>query len=207
MNVNVSNEFNFSDVYRSIFTLASNFHKWTYFGPTRFILPWKTLIHVTFCVSDVTDKSNIWLANVMFDWRHVMVTAVERNNQTCRIVTFLCHLFARYFHEPQKNWIYFLNKLHWVASKVSMNRKGSFTLHVTQCRLNFDKHRKNEILSLNIILATDFPLMNLSGPTGFIHRWTSVDHVTLSWGDITDNRTSWLVNVTFRWRLIMTTAV
>ena len=43
-------------------------------------------------------------------------------------------------------------KLHWVASKVYVNPFrvwGSFTLHATQCSLQFDKPQKNEIHSLN----------------------------------------------------------
>ena len=43
-------------------------------------------------VIDVIDKCNSWLADVTFDWRHVIVTAVERNNQTRRIITFLPRL-------------------------------------------------------------------------------------------------------------------
>ena len=85
-----------------IFTLANNFLRWTYLGPRRFIHTWMTLFHVMLRVSDVIDKCKWWLADVMFDWRHVMVTAVERNNQTRRIKTFLCHLFARFksiFHK------------------------------------------------------------------------------------------------------------
>ena len=71
-----------------IFTLANNFLRWTYFGPTRLIHPWTTLIHATLRVS-VIGKCNSWLADITFDWRHVIVTAVERNNQTLRIITFL----------------------------------------------------------------------------------------------------------------------
>ena len=46
--------------------------------------------------SDVIDICNSWLAEVMFDWRHVMVTLVECNNQTRWIITFLRRLFARF---------------------------------------------------------------------------------------------------------------
>ena len=77
------------------FTLDNNFLRWTYFGPTKFIQSWTTLVHATLRVSDVTYKCKCWLADVTFDWRHVMVTAVERNNQTRRIITFLRRLFAR----------------------------------------------------------------------------------------------------------------
>ena len=85
-----------------IFTLANNFLRWTHFGPTRFIHPWTTLVHATLRVSDVIEKCNSLLADVTFDWHHLMVTAVERNNQTRRIVTFLRRLFARFkskFHK------------------------------------------------------------------------------------------------------------
>ena len=50
----------------------------------------------------IIDKCKSWLADVMFDWRHVMVTAVECNNQTRRIITFLRRFFARFkskFHK------------------------------------------------------------------------------------------------------------
>ena len=52
------------------------------------------------------DKCNSWLADVTFDSRQVIVTAVERNHQTRRIITFLCRLFARFkskFHNNAKN--------------------------------------------------------------------------------------------------------
>ena len=88
--------------HETIFTLASNSLRWTYFGPTWFIYPWTTLVHATLCISDVIDKCNSRLADVTFDWRHVIVTAVEHNNQTHRIITFLCRLLARFkskFHK------------------------------------------------------------------------------------------------------------
>ena len=133
-----------------------------------------TLVHAMLCISSVIDKCRCWLDDITFDWHHVMVTAVECNNQTRRIITFLCRLLARskskfhtkkmikkdvktkckykrwipffrgswkyehnttgpvqnlgvtyfacdllhsYFHEPQKNEIYFLNmfvKIIWI---------------------------------------------------------------------------------------------
>ena len=63
---------------------------------------WTTLVHAILRVSDVIDKCNSWLADVTFDWRHVMVTAVEHNNQTRRNIIFLFRLFARFkqkFHK------------------------------------------------------------------------------------------------------------
>ena len=56
-------------------------------------------------------------------------------------------------------------------------------------------------------LATDFPYMNHYRPTSFIHRWRSIDPVTLSLRDVTGKQTSRLVNVTFEWRQVMRTAV
>ena len=74
-------------VYGRIFTLANNFLRLTFFGQTRFIHSWTTLVHATLRVSDFIDKCNSWLDDVTFEWCHVMVTAVERNNQTRRIIT------------------------------------------------------------------------------------------------------------------------
>ena len=72
--------------------------KCTYFEPTRFIHVhlWTTLAHATLRVSDVTDNWNSWLADVTFDWRHAMMTAVERNKQTRRLITFLRRLICIY---------------------------------------------------------------------------------------------------------------
>ena len=85
--------------YSIIFILANHFLRWICFGPTRFIHPWMTLVHATLRVSDVMDKCNILLADVTFDWCHVIVTAVERNNQTRRIITFL----AAYLQHLKQN--------------------------------------------------------------------------------------------------------
>ena len=40
-----------------------------------------TLVYATLRLSDVTDKSNSWFADVTFDLRHVMATAFGRNYQ------------------------------------------------------------------------------------------------------------------------------
>ena len=87
-----------------IFTLDNNFLRWTCFGRTKFIHSWKTLVQAMLRVSDVIDKCKSWLADVPFDWRHAMVTAVERNNQTRRIITFLCRLFAKLKSKFHKKW-------------------------------------------------------------------------------------------------------
>ena len=77
------------------FTLANNFLRWTYFGPTRFIHPWTTPVHATLHVSSVIDKCSRWLADVTFNWRYVIVVVVERNNQTRHIITFLCRCICK----------------------------------------------------------------------------------------------------------------
>ena len=59
-----------------------------YFGPTRFIHRWTTLVNAMLRVSDVTDKRNSWLADVTFGWRHVTETAVKCYNKTRRFITF-----------------------------------------------------------------------------------------------------------------------
>ena len=43
--------------------------------------------------------------------------------------------------------------------------------------------------------------------TSFIHRWRSIDRATLLLSEAWDKHTSWLVNVTFDWRQVMTTTV
>ena len=48
-------------------------------------------------VSDVRDKWNSWLAYLTFDWRHIMETAVEHNNQACLFKTFLHRLFYKIY--------------------------------------------------------------------------------------------------------------
>ena len=75
--------------YLHIFTLIDNFLRWTCFGPMSFIHPWTTLAHATF-----TDIWSSWLVDVTFDWWHVMVSAVERNNQTRQLLTFLRSLLC-----------------------------------------------------------------------------------------------------------------
>ena len=45
------------------------------------------------------------------------------------------------------------------------------------------------------LLTADFPLMNYFRPTGFIRRRRPIDHVTLSFSDVTYKQTSRLVSV------------
>ena len=64
------------------------------------------LINFRLFLFDVTYKWNSWLANVTFDWRHVMEMAVECNNQLCS-----------YFDARQKNdffsYVSFVNRLYF----------------------------------------------------------------------------------------------
>ena len=56
-----------------IFTLAI---RWAYFGSTRFVHRWTTIVHVTLSVSDVTDKWISWLTGVTLmdvtSWRWLL---------------------------------------------------------------------------------------------------------------------------------------
>ena len=101
---------------------------WTYFGPSRFIHRWMTIIHVKLCVSDVTDKWNSWLVDVMFNWHHIKEPAVECNNQTCWFIIFLRHLFYKIYLKTSQimnkndvkingKYIYFF----WHSSKYECN--------------------------------------------------------------------------------------
>ena len=56
-----------------------------------------TIVHTTLRVSDVTDKWKNWLADVTFKWRHVMETAVERNDQARWFITFFRRLFYKIY--------------------------------------------------------------------------------------------------------------
>ena len=79
------------------------------------------------------------MADVTFDWRHVMVTAVERNNQTRRIITFLCRLYARFKQKRYKNCVNIRDEFHFSEVNGSMNATGPVqskwrpTLHVIRC--------------------------------------------------------------------------
>ena len=83
-----------------ICTLSNNILRWTYLGLMRFIHPLMTLVHTTLRLRDIIDKRNCWSANVTFDWRHVMVTAVEHNNQTGRFILF----FAAFMLDLNQNF-------------------------------------------------------------------------------------------------------
>ena len=51
------------------------------------------------------------------------------------------------------------------------------------------------------VFVSTYTEINHFRPTGFIHQWRSIDHVT---SYVTDKQTSWLVNVTFDWCRVMT---
>ena len=117
-----------------IFTLANNFLRWTYLGSTRFIHSWTALFHATLHVSDVIYKCNWWFVNVTFDWFRVMVAAVERNNQTRRIKTFLRRLFARV-----KSIVHVI----WTKTKCKYKRWISFFLDSS----NYERNRSRAQLT------------------------------------------------------------
>ena len=53
--------------------------RWTQFGIMRFTHRWTTLVFATLRITDDTDKWNSWLADVSFDWHHVIEMAVQHN--------------------------------------------------------------------------------------------------------------------------------
>ena len=135
-------------LHHQIFTLANNFLWWTYFGLMRFIYRWMTLVHAKLCVSDATvNKGNSWMADVTFDWHHVMETAVVRNNQTCRFITFLHRSFYKIYIKTsltvkvtiQKQSVNIRDEfqLLWHSSKYEGNGSRAkltwLTLHETHC--------------------------------------------------------------------------
>ena len=137
-------------IHITIFTLANNFLRWTYLGPTGFIHPWTALFHAMLRVSDVIDKCNRWLADVTFDWRRVMVTAVERNNQTRRIKTFLRRLFARNRSIFHKLWTKTMQKQSVNMNATvpcTVNIRASLSLHVTRCVHTSMNLRKMKFIS------------------------------------------------------------
>ena len=128
-----------------------------------------TLFHAMLCVSDVTDKCNRWLGKVTFDWQHIMMTAVEHNDQTCRLITFLCRLFYKVFTKLHKYWTKSCKKTKYKYKKwipffccsSKYKRNGSCArlmwspLGITYfawdpLRSYFDEQQKNEIYFLNI---------------------------------------------------------
>ena len=49
-------------------------------------------------------KWNGWLTDITFDWRHVMEKAIERNNRTLRLITFLRQYFTIFTAKLQEQW-------------------------------------------------------------------------------------------------------
>ena len=74
--------------------LQLTFLRWTIIRPTGFIHRWRSMDRATSSLSDVTNKQTSWLVNVTFDWRQVMMTAVQRYGRTCRLITFLRLVFC-----------------------------------------------------------------------------------------------------------------
>ena len=120
-----------------------------------------TLVHATLHISDVTDKLNWWLVDVTFDERPVMSTAVERNNQTRRFITFLRRLFYKIYTETSqimnKNDVKpkykYKNELHFPVVHPDVWTHGVLCI-VTYfardpLRSYFDEKQENELYYLN----------------------------------------------------------
>ena len=122
-----------------IFTLANYmyFLRWTYFGPKRLSNDsrWTPFVHATLRIIDGTDKWNSWLADVTFNRRHVMVTAVGPNNQTSRFIyNFSSPLILQDFHQNftnnehkwcKKQSINIRDELHFFCRSSKYERSGS----------------------------------------------------------------------------------
>ena len=137
-----------------MFTLANNFLRWTYFGPTRFIHPWTTLVHATLLVSDVIDKCNIWLADVTFDWRHdglyLFFAAYLQDLNQNLTNSDKKDLKTKYKY---KKWISFFwgswkYERNGSRLKLTWRPSGNFLLHVTRCVHTSMNLTKNEIYFL-----------------------------------------------------------
>ena len=87
-----------------ILTLTNNFNEWTYFEPKRLIHRWTTLVQLTRRYALATSRINEIgdCAEVTFDWRYVMTTAVERKHQKRRSITFLCSLCYKTYTKPSQ---------------------------------------------------------------------------------------------------------
>ena len=130
-----------------ILTLANNFNEWTYFEPTRLIYRWTTLVQLTRRYALATSRINEIgdCAEVTFDWRHVMTTAVKRKHQKRRSITFLCSLCYKTYTKPSqrmnendlktKRWIWFFCCSSKYERKVNVTPWASLTLHETYCVL------------------------------------------------------------------------
>ena len=104
-------------------------HRWTYFWQrgsyTDKIQSWRYEL----AMSQINEK--VHLANVMFDWCHVMETAVECSNQVCQFITFLCCLFYRTYIKT----LQIMNKNN-LETKCKYKRWILFFWHSSQCERN-----------------------------------------------------------------------
>ena len=129
-----------------ILTLANNFNEWTYFEPTRLIHRRKTLVQLTRRYALATSRINEIgdCAEVKFNWRHVMTTAVERKHQKRRSITFLCSLCYKTYTKPSQRMNendvkirdeFDFSVVHRSMNKVNVTPWASLTLHETYCVL------------------------------------------------------------------------
>ena len=86
-----------------IVTLANYFPRLNLFWTNKVQTPMIDS-HVSLRVSDVTDKLNRWLAYIEFDWRDVVETAVECNNQQVSLELFLLLILQELHQNFTKNW-------------------------------------------------------------------------------------------------------
>ena len=77
----------------------------------------------------------------------------------------------------------------WFLFFETLNCKRLFVLDVST-NVEWKQHKTIGWLYKLFKLAADFPCMNLSGPTDFIHWWMSTNHMTLSFGDVTDKQST-----------------
>ena len=80
-------------VHSTIFTHTNYFLRWTYFGPTRFIHRWTTLVHATLHISNVMDNYNSW----MVGWLCWGLTSQSTIFQSCRDGAIASWVINQYF--------------------------------------------------------------------------------------------------------------
>ena len=106
-----------------ILTLANNFNEWTYFEPTRLIHRWTTLVQLTRRYALATSRINEIgdCAEVTFDWRHVMTTAVERKHQKTSVYNFSLQFMLQDIHQTiTKNERKRCKNKKWILSVVHL---------------------------------------------------------------------------------------
>ena len=93
----------------------------------------------------VMEKWNCWLADIIFDWHHVMEMAFEHNNHAHGCMTFLCRFIFLFFIEV---WT------QWVQCKVN---DLLFTRPIV-----YIMKAKYQMASVKALVQADIPMHNLS---------------------------------------------